>query len=191
MHWTRRPDIYAMCVYMYMCVCVYIYIYIYIYTHTHVYVYCCFCLLLSQVQLFCNPMDCSLPGSSVNGISQASTLEWVAISFSRESSQPRDQTHGSCIAGIFFTAEPPGKPTTKTINIDWELMSMPELDHTWFVNKGQDFGFYLEGIWEAWQCLKQEKDTITWDPHPQYEANVSVSVKWPHWTSTEMANLLL
>ena len=45
-----------------------------------------FCLLLSQVQLFGNSMDCSLPGSSVHEISQARTLEWVAISFSRESS---------------------------------------------------------------------------------------------------------
>ena len=37
-----------------------------------------------------NPMDCSLPGSSVHGIFQARILEWVAISFSRRSSQPRD-----------------------------------------------------------------------------------------------------
>ena len=40
----------------------------------------------------CNPMDCSLPGSSVHGIFQAIVLEWIAISFSRGSSQPRDQT---------------------------------------------------------------------------------------------------
>ena len=40
-------------------------------------------------------MDCSLPGSSVHGIFQARILEWVAISFSRESSQPRDQTQVS------------------------------------------------------------------------------------------------
>ena len=38
----------------------------------------------------CNPMDCSLPGHSVHGIFQASILEWVAISSSRESSHPRD-----------------------------------------------------------------------------------------------------
>ena len=38
----------------------------------------------------CNPVDCSPPGSSVHGISQARVLEWVAISFSRGSSQPRD-----------------------------------------------------------------------------------------------------
>ena len=45
----------------------------------------------------CNPLDCSLPGSSVHGISQARMLEWVAISSFRESCQPRDQTHISCV----------------------------------------------------------------------------------------------
>ena len=50
-----------------------------------------------------DPMDYSLPGSSVHGIFQARVLEWVAISFPRESSRPRDQTRVSCIAGRFFT----------------------------------------------------------------------------------------
>ena len=50
------------------------------------------------------PMDCSLPGSSVHGILQARILEWVAIPFSRGSSQPRDRTQVSCIAGEFFTS---------------------------------------------------------------------------------------
>ena len=48
-------------------------------------------------------MDCSPPGSSVLGIFQARILEWAAISFSRGSSWPRDQTQVSCIAGRFFT----------------------------------------------------------------------------------------
>ena len=52
-------------------------------------------LSLSRVQLFCNPMDCS-PGFSVHGILQARVLEWVAISFSRGSSWPRDWTCISC-----------------------------------------------------------------------------------------------
>ena len=52
---------------------------------------------------FCDPMECSLPGSSVHGIFQARTLEWVAISFSRESSRPSNWTQVSCIAGRFFT----------------------------------------------------------------------------------------
>jgi len=50
-------------------------------------------------------MDCSPPGSSVHGISQARILEWIAISFSRGSSRPRDQTCISCLAGRFFTTE--------------------------------------------------------------------------------------
>ena len=48
-------------------------------------------------------MDCSLPGSSVHGILQARILEWVAISFSRGSSWPRDRSRVSCVAGGFFT----------------------------------------------------------------------------------------
>ena len=48
-------------------------------------------------------MDCSLPGSSIPGILQAGILEWVAISFSRRSSQPRDRTWVSRIAGRRFT----------------------------------------------------------------------------------------
>ena len=58
---------------------------------------CSLCLTLY------NPMDCSLPDSSVHGIFQARILEWVAISFSRGSSPPRDQTQVSRIAGGFFT----------------------------------------------------------------------------------------
>ena len=57
---------------------------------------------LTRVRL-CDPMDCSLPGSSVQGIYQARVLEWVAISFSRGSSQSRDQTRVSCTAGRRFT----------------------------------------------------------------------------------------
>ena len=46
--------------------------------------------------------SCSLPGSSVHGILQAKILEWIAILFSRASSQPKDWTQVSCIAGRFF-----------------------------------------------------------------------------------------
>ena len=64
-------------------------------------------LVLSEVAqscwTLCDPMDCSLPGSSVHGIYQARVLEWVAISFSRESSKPWDQTQVSCIAGRCLT----------------------------------------------------------------------------------------
>ena len=57
----------------------------------------------------CNPTDCSPPASSVHWISQARILEWIAISFSREFSGPRDRTCLSCLIGRFFTTEAPGK----------------------------------------------------------------------------------
>ena len=50
-----------------------------------------------------HPINCSWPGSSVRGILQARILKWIAIPFSRGSSQPRDWTQVSCIAGRFFT----------------------------------------------------------------------------------------
>ena len=61
-------------------------------------------VLVTQLCLtLCDSMDCSPPGSSVHEILQERTLEWVAIPFSRGSSQPRDRTQVSYIAGRFFT----------------------------------------------------------------------------------------
>ena len=62
---------------------------------------CVFVVAQSCLTL-CDPVNCSLPGSSVHGILQARIQEWVAIPFSRGSSQPRDQTQLSLIAGRFF-----------------------------------------------------------------------------------------
>ena len=64
---------------------------------------------LQSCPTLCDPRDGSPPGFPVPGILQASTLEWVAISFSRGSSQFRNWTHVSCLASGFFTTEPPGK----------------------------------------------------------------------------------
>ena len=61
------------------------------------------CLVAQSCLTLCDPMDCSLPGSSVRGILQARILQWVAIPSSRASSQPRDRTQFSLIAGGFFT----------------------------------------------------------------------------------------
>ena len=57
----------------------------------------------SVMLTLCDPMGRSLKGSSVHEIFQARVLEWVAISFSRGSSRPRDRTQVSCIAGRCFT----------------------------------------------------------------------------------------
>ena len=67
---------------------------------------------------FCDPMDCSWPGSPVHEISQARIREWVAISFSRHLPNPGIEPASPALAGRFFTPEPPWKPpksTTKTI----------------------------------------------------------------------------
>ena len=64
----------------------------------------CVCVLVTQsCPSLCNPMDSSPPASSIHGILQARIQEWVAISFSRGSSQPRDQTWVSYIAGRLFS----------------------------------------------------------------------------------------
>ena len=66
------------------------------YLHPNIFMYA---KLLHPCQTLFNPMDCSLPGSSVHGILQARILEWVAISFYRGSSRPRD---GTCIPYLFY-----------------------------------------------------------------------------------------
>ena len=69
---------------------------------------------LQSCPTLCDPMDFSQAGSSVRRILQAGILEWIAIFFSRDSSQPRDQTHVSlCL--LHWRADslplvPPGKP---------------------------------------------------------------------------------
>ena len=60
-------------------------------------------LVAQSCLTLCDSMDCILPSSSVHGILQARILEWVAISFSRGSSQPKDQIQISRIAGRLFT----------------------------------------------------------------------------------------
>ena len=90
-----------------------LYIYVCIYTHTYIYVYI-WTYVWSEVAqscpTLCDPMDGSLPGSSLHGILQARVLEWVAISFSRGSSRPRDRAQVSLIPGrrfnLWATREP-------------------------------------------------------------------------------------
>ena len=71
---------------------------------------CCCCLAAQLCPTLCDPMDCSLPGSSVHVTSQARILEWVAISFSKGSSQPGIKLVSPALAGGFITSWPPGKP---------------------------------------------------------------------------------
>ena len=69
-------------------------------------------LIVKSCLTLCNPKDFSSPGFFVHGISQAIILEWVAISFFKGTSQPRDPTSpvSPALAGRFFTTKPPEKP---------------------------------------------------------------------------------
>ena len=68
----------------------------------------------------CDPMDFSLPGSSIQETSQAKVLEWLAISFSRVFSQSRDRTWVSYISGRRFTIRDTKEaPTSKVIIVDF------------------------------------------------------------------------
>ena len=76
--------------------------------------------LLQSCPALCDPMDCSLPGSSVHGLLQVRILEWVAMPSSRGSSQPKDQTMSTTFnlnwqAGSLPLA-PPGKPILKWVS---------------------------------------------------------------------------
>ena len=80
--------------------------------------------------ILCDPMDCSLTGSSVHGIFQTRILEWVAISFSRGSSRPRDRTRVSCIVGSCFTVW-----ATREVVTKWILLVRYESSIKWIINK--------------------------------------------------------
>ena len=93
----------------------------------------------------CDPMDCSLSGFSVHGIFQASVLEWIAISFSRGSSQPRNRTQVSRIAGRLFTV-------WATLYGDQPRQHIKKQSH-YFINQGpssQGYGFFSSDAW-VWE----------------------------------------
>ena len=75
------------------------------------------CLLAQLCLTFRDAMDCSPPGSSVHGILQARMLEWVAISFSRGSSRPGNQTQSLHWQAGSLPLAPPGKPLPKRLRL--------------------------------------------------------------------------
>ena len=90
-------------------------------------------LVTQSCPTLCEPVNCSPPGSSVYGILQARILEWVAMPFSRRSSQPRDQTWVFCTASRFFTL--------------WATRATPRLIH-WSLNCLCG-GIWRCGLWEV------------------------------------------
>ena len=80
----------------------------------------------------CNSMDCSLLGPSIHWFSQVKILEWISISFSTGSSQPRDHTHFSCTASSFFTTGPPGKPILPGFKSQFHYFWLLHYLYLWF-----------------------------------------------------------
>ena len=80
----KRVPEQCVCVSVYVCVCV------------------CVCAVAQSCLAVSHPVDCSPPDSSIHGVLQVRTLEWVAIFFYRGSSRPRDQTRISHIAGSLY-----------------------------------------------------------------------------------------
>ena len=108
-------------------------------------------LVTQSCLTLCNPRECSPPGSSVHWISQARILEWVAITFSRGSSQPRDQTQVSCIAGRFFTVWTPRKSSSEDYRSYYknQLLSVFRATDILF---GSFYVLALGLTWISWWC---------------------------------------
>ena len=114
----------------------------------------------------CDPKDCSLPDSSVHGIFQARILEWEAVPFSRESSQSRDWTQVSCIAGGFFTSEPPGKPKKPGVG------SLYLLQET-FPNQGSNWGSCIAGsFFTSWATREAHNGKINISQKEKHQYNI-------------------
>ena len=120
--------------------------------------------LISCVQLFFNPMDCSHQAPHfMDGILQARLLQWVAVPFSRGSSWPRDWTWVSGIAGKLLPSEPPGKHSHQLVTCNHYGLILPCLSYSWdsamlvtFLNSFPTDTFYLFIIYYFifWPCCK-------------------------------------
>ena len=120
---------------------------------------------LSCVRSFATPMNCSLPGFSIHGIFQARVLEWLATSFSRGSSRPRDWTQASHIVGRHFTIwstrevpEEPGRVQSmglQRVGHDWATSLMPMRRYYW----GKVCCFAV-AVFKLYLCLNYDINTL-------------------------------
>ena len=93
----------------------------------------CVCCYFSRVwSTLCDPVDCNPPGSPVHGIFPARILEWVAISFSRGSSWPRDRTWVSHIASrlFYYLSHQWSSKWTKKVGKQWVFLANEDVSST-------------------------------------------------------------
>ena len=134
-----------------------------------------------SVVSLCNPMDCSPPGSSVHGILQARILEWLAILFSWGSSQPKDQTQVSHIAGRLFITW-----ATRIWGRSWNLEKRLGGGDWHHSSQGAEAGMmeHLESrarLWDNCSAISELCGFGQGCPRPRGELK-SLGVKSPEWT---------
>ena len=120
-------------------------------------------LVAQSCLTLCDPMDYSPPGSSVHGIFQARVLEWVAIFFSRGSSQPRDRTWVSHIVSRRFTDWATREVMNIYFNFNFKLIT------------NIFFFYYKYVLWNVWStlywkiiCLKLKCNRCTLSGNPNF-----------------------
>ena len=113
--------------------------------------------VVQSCSTLCDPIDCSLSGSSVHGIFQAIVLEWVAISFSRGSSQPRARTQVSRIVECRFTVWATREVLGRKVmtNLDGMLKSRDITVNKCLSSQGYGFSIVMYGC-ESWTIKKAE-----------------------------------
>ena len=121
----------------------------------------------------CESMDCSPPGFSIHGILQASILEWVAIPFSRGSSQPRNQTRVSCFTGRFFTIWVTWEADTSTLQAySHHTINILLAKASWIPVQHQEFRKYIlpsmrgRGLW-MFPAEESHGHSLPWSPLSQ------------------------
>ena len=121
----------------------------------------------------CDPMDCSLPGSSVHGIFQARVLEWVAISFSRGSSWLRDQTQVSHIVGRhFYHRSHQGSPNSYSSIWKMEGTQWKAVFVKWMKNLQPDFPF----ITSYYKTYSEKHMPAQYPPHGSFHFLVAKGI---------------
>ena len=128
---------------------------------------------VTQLRLtLCDPADCSLPGSSVREILQARILEWVAISFSRGSSRPRDRTRVSCIGVRHFTIW-----ANREVN-NWESTAIFRHLTSIFWNEGLlTYGIWSHHFMANWRGKGRNSDRFYFGRAPKSLQMVTAAMK--------------
>ena len=121
----------------------------------------------------CDSMD-----YTVHGILQARILEWVVIPFSRESSQPRDQTHVSCTEGGFFTSW-----TTREVQLSRKCKSKPQ----WGINSHLLERLWLKTVTSVGENLEKGEPLCTVNGDINWYSHYRNSIKFPQKLKIELS----